>query len=237
MYRESKPPHRTQGRLILSLLLSLVCGISCHQVQPQILKETGTTTLDAEKSTVPSPKNIVHRKRADVLRNILLKALDLPEKRAVCTELGKKKLQCADVVHRVSLGRMEPYTNSQYHHPDGVSLTSPMSLDRLVLSACAQRAGLDARTIQDNVISAREAVIFKGVKLTGDGRLVLSAAIDQAIIRLYQRGLTRDPTPFEIATIKELYEQIFQENRTGAAVNWMTLSCFVVFSSVEGAFY
>ena len=187
-------------------------------------------------TTVSSPKNLVHRKRANVLNNILYKALDLPDKKAVCTELGKKKLQCADVVHRVALGSMEAYDNTMYQHPEGVSLTSPIALDRLVLAACSRRAMADLGTIRDNVLS-EQAVIFKKVKLTSDGRLVLNEAIDQAISRLYQRGLTRDPTPAERDAIKDLYQKIFDENPIGAAANWMKLSCFVVFSSIEGAFY
>jgi hypothetical protein len=187
-------------------------------------------------TAVPSPKNLVHRKRADMLNNILYKALDLPDKKAVCTELGKKKLQCADVVHRVALGSMEAYDNTMYQHPGEVNLTSPIALDRLVLAACSRRAMADLGTVRNNTLSD-QAVIFKKVKLTSDGRLVANDAIDQAITRLYRRGLTRDPTPSEIQAIKDLYQQIFDENPVGAAANWMKLSCFVVFSSIEGAFY
>ena len=237
MFRKISNPGKLMQRPFASLMLLALCISACQKVAPTGPEQQGASQNVLELTAVPSPKNIVHRKRADVLRNILYKALDLPDKRAVCTELGKKKLQCADVVHRVSLGRMEPYNNSQYQHPDGVSITSPLAFDRLILTACSQRALMDAATSRDNVLSDKEAIIFKSVKLTNDGRLVQNEAIDAAIVRLYQRGLARDPTPFEVQTIKDMYEEIFKENRIGSAINWMKLSCFVVFSSIEGAFY
>jgi hypothetical protein len=216
------------------LLGALLTALSC-QKKP-ILDQNSASNTKVALTAVSSPKNLVHRKRANVLNNILFKALDLPDKKAVCTELGKKKLQCADVVHRVALGSMEAYDNTMYQHPEGVSLTSPIALDRLVLAACATRAGRDFAKLRNNVISD-QAVIFKHVKFTSDLRLVLNEAIDQSIVRLYQRGLTRDPTPSETQAIKDLYQQVFDENPIGAAINWMTLSCFVVFTSIEGAFY
>lgn len=222
---------------VLTLNLLMTVLFSCQKAPVDAAdQKIAVLQENASGRAVPSVKAIVHRKRADLLRNTLYKALDLPDRRGLCLELGK--YPCADTVHRVALGRMDAYNNSQYQHPQDLSITSPMALERLVLSACSQRANLDFALLnKDNVIESN-AVIFKGLKLTKDLRLTQGEAMDQAITRLYQRGLTRSPTPFELETLKgPLIERIFRENPNGSAINWMRLSCFIVFTSLEGAFY
>lgn len=169
----------------------------------------------------------VQRKRAFLIRDTLAKALGL-HPQGQCLELGK--FPCADVVHLANLGGAAAYTNSQYHHPEEIYLSTPTSFDRLVLSSCLQRAQMD--------LGDREhALIFKDIKLTVDGRLIDDPTIDRALERLYQRGLQRDPKPSEIAALRGFYQQVFDAEPFGAALNWMVLSCFSVLSSVESAFF
>jgi hypothetical protein len=189
----------------------------------------GPAAVQQEQASLitPSPKAQVKRMRADLLRNNLAKILVLDPK-GMCLELGR--LPCADLVHKVSLGSMDAYGNAQYRHPENISLTSAMSLDRLVLSACMQRAQMD-------LVNPARGVIFKDVELSADGRLVKSEAVVTAIHTLYQRAFLRDATAREIEDHLQFYEAIYAEQPIGAARNWMSLSCYAVLTSVEAAFY
>lgn len=187
----------------------------------------GVAADAAESEIQQSSKSLIQRKRANVIRNTLAKALMLDPK-GMCLELGR--IPCADNAHRVSLGGMDAYGASQYQYLAKISVTSPNSLDRVVLSACIQRASLD-------LINPAQAVIFKDVKMTIDGRLVASVAIDQALDRLYQRAFMRNITAPETAALKGMYETIYAEEPLGAARNWMVLACYAALSTLEGAFY
>jgi hypothetical protein len=105
-----------------------------------------------------------------------------------------------------------------------------MSLDRLVLSACMQRAQLD-------LVNPARGVIFKDVELSADGRLVKSEAVVTAIHTLYQRAFLREATSQELENHLQFYEAVYAQQPVGAARNWMTLSCYAVLTSVEAAFY
>ncbi len=178
-------------------------------------------------SVAASPKAQVKRMRADLLRNNLSKILVLDPK-GMCMELGR--MPGADLVHKVSLGSMDAYGNAQYRHPEQISVTSAMSLDRLVLSACMQRAQLD-------LVNPARGVIFKDVELSADGRLVKSEAVVTSIHTLYQRAFLRDATAQELENHLQFYEAVYAQQPVGAARNWMTLSCYAVLTSVEAAFY
>jgi hypothetical protein len=167
------------------------------------------------------------RMRATLLKNTLAKTLNL-NPQGMCLELGR--LPCIDLVHKVSLGGMNAYGNAQYQYPETISVTSPISWDRVVLSACIQRAQID-------LINPAGALIFKDLKLSPDGRLVRDAAIHAAMTRLYQRAFLRDPSSAELASLDQLYEDIYATQPIGAAVNWMSLSCYAVLSSTEAVFY
>ncbi len=180
-----------------------------------------------ELAVAASPKAQVKRMRADLLRNNLSKILVLDPK-GMCLELGR--MPCADLVHKVSLGSMDAYGNAQYRHPEQISVTSAMSLDRLVLSACMQRAQLD-------LVNPARGVIFKDVELSADGRLVKSEAVVTAIHTLYQRAFLRDATAQELENHLQFYEAVYAQQPVGAARNWMTLSCYAVRTSVEAACY
>jgi hypothetical protein len=189
----------------------------------------GSSAVKQEEalSLLASPKAQVKRMRADLLRNNLAKILVL-DPQGMCLELGR--MPCADLVHKVSLGSMDAYGNAQYRHPEQISVTSAMSLDRLVLSACMQRAGLD-------LINPARAVIFKDVELSADGRLVKSDAVVTAIHTLYQRSFLRDASAAELENHLQFYEAVYAQQPIGAARNWMTLTCYTVLTSVEATFY
>ncbi len=212
----------TQGLMLILMLV--VAG--CQKSKP--LSGGPLAAKQAESMAVAaSPKAQVKRMRADLLRNNLAKILVLDPK-GMCLELGR--MPCADLVHKVSLGSMDAYGNAQYRHPEQVSATSAMSLDRLVLSACMQRAQMD-------LVNPARGVIFKDVELSADGRLVKSEAVVTAIHTLYQRAFLRDASAQELENHLQFYEAVYAQQPVGAARNWMTLSCYAVLTSVEAAFY
>ncbi len=182
---------------------------------------------DSRVEAAPPSQGQVKRKRSSLLKNSLAKILALDPK-GMCLELGR--LPCADVVHKVSLGGMDAYGNAQYRYPEHAAATSAMSLDRLVLSACSQRAGLD-------LLNPARAVIFKDVELSVDGRLMKTEAVAQAIQTLYQRAFLRNPTEGEVQSLLDFYEAVYAEQSIGAARNWMVLSCYSVLTSLEAGFY
>ncbi len=212
---------------ILSLLLMGLCASSCLKAQKGDGLQKGQALGVADASVTEELSGNVKRKRADLLRNSLAKVLVL-HPQGMCLELGR--LPCADLVHKVSLGGMNAYGNAQYRYPEHVSVSSSMSLDRLVMSACIQRAQMD-------LINPAQGIIFKGIELSVDGRLVKSAAVAQSIQTLYQRAFLRDATESEQESLLQFYESIYAEQPIGAARNWMVLSCYAVLTSVEAAFY
>jgi hypothetical protein len=208
------------------LLLMLLAAPGCQKSK----ELSGGPAVALREQAIPlaaSPKAQVKRMRADLLRNNLSKILVL-DPQGMCLELGR--MPCADLVHKVSLGSMDAYGNAQYRHPEQISVTSAMSLDRLVLSACMQRAQLD-------LVNPARAVIFKDVELSADGRLVKSDAVVNAIHTLYQRAFLRDASAAEVENHLQFYEAVYAQQAVGAARNWMTLSCYAVLTSVEAAFY
>jgi hypothetical protein len=210
--------------VVLGLCLALSACLKSNDV-PKIAGGVASSALTVEYSA--SPRADVKRKRADLLRNSLAKILVL-HPQGLCMELGR--LPCADLVHKVSLGGMNAYGNAQYRYPERASVSSAMSLDRLVLSACIQRAQLD-------LVNPAQGIIFKDIELSADGRLVKNDAVTTAIHTLYQRAFLRDASAAELQNILKFYEDVYAEQPIGAARNWMVLSCYSVLSSVEAAFH
>lgn len=208
------------------IILSMIVHLACEKSK-QLSGGSAAVKVEQAIPLLASPKAHVKRMRADLLRNNLAKILVL-DPQGMCLELGR--MPCADLVHKVSLGSMDAYGNAQYRHPEQISLTSAMSLDRLVLSACMQRAGLD-------LINPARAVIFKDVELSADGRLVKSDAVVTAIHTLYQRSFLRDASAAELENHLQFYEAVYAQQPIGAARNWMVLSCYTVLTSVEATFY
>lgn len=215
------------GRLLVLLSAIFLAIGNCQRdnsreganAKPSAEGNVGQATL--------SLKNLVIRRRANLLRNTLAKALVLPSQ-GMCLELGK--YPCIDVIHKVDLGTMDAYGNSQYQLPESPSVATPGSFERVILSACTMRANLD-------FINPSQGVIFKDIKFTIDGRLVDTGAVRESIVTLYHRALTREPTTYEVETLRHMYEDIYKTDPIASGRNWMVLSCFAVLSSTEFAFF
>ncbi len=212
--------------LKLTLLLSLLlygCNLNNFQSKK---KESSPATFDSS-NVARSQKLQVKKKRTNQITRSLSKILGMTTNQ-LCLELGK--IPCANIVHNVSLGGMDAYSNSQYELAEKDPITAPMALDRLVLAACSTRASID-------IINPNQGVIFRNIKLTDDGRLTRNDAFYNSIDRLYQRSFLRNPSFEEVKAMENLYVDIYEENPIGAARNWAVLSCYVVLSSIEFIFY
>lgn len=212
--------------------LQLSCTDNRYQLSPTLkLKSADQSTADAgspstETATVAKPGRLIMR-RANVIRNSISKAL-VVNPTGMCLELGR--LPCVDIVHRVALGGVDAYTNTQYLHPVDISVTAPAALERIAMSACVQRANTD-------LVAPAQAVIFKNIELSVDGRLIDSAAVSESINTLYKRLFSRFASTDEINALRQLYVSIYEAEPRGAARNWMVLACFAVASSAESFFY
>lgn len=163
-----------------------------------------------------------------VLSNDLSRGLGL-EPSAICDELGK--YPCTSQVHKVTLGGVDAYDRQIYVPLGKTAPTTPLAAERVVLSACLERASRDFATPES-------ALVFGGLEL--DGARLANAhgdATTAAIERLYVGLLARHATPGEIAAIADSYAEIESSGDATPALTWATLSCFAVGTSVEFLFY
>ncbi|SMF18222.1 hypothetical protein [Pseudobacteriovorax antillogorgiicola] len=209
-------------------VLILAVALSACEIKDMTSEEQSTSPASYDSAAlVGSPKAAVKKRRVNQMQRSLSKILGMT-KNQLCLELGK--IPCGDLVHKVSLGGMDAYSNSQYEYASREPVTAPMAVDRLVLASCSTRASLD-------IVNPAQGVIFRDINLTDDGRLSKDQAFYDSINRLYQRAFLRNPTATEVKAMEDLYVEIYEENPIGAARNWAVLSCYVVLSSIEFLFY
>lgn len=179
-------------------------------------------------SFAASAKGLVRFKKNERLTADYAKSLGL-QSNQVCNELGL--YSCANVVHHLALGGVDPYNIGVYEPLPFTGLTSPIVTDRVALSACIQRVTADLAT-------PATALIYKGITLDAMGKLDVSAApVKTAIDTLYKQVLLREPTAAEVGHLSQLYTDIAATGKPDPGKSWMTLSCFAVLTSVESVFY
>ncbi len=158
-------------------------------------------------------------------------ATDLAEALAIprgdlCKELSA--YDCADVVHKIALGGIEPYRQTIYRPLPDRSVASANAVDRIALSGCESRAAKD-------FADGAKAVLF--------GELVLAGAAPgndaQAAVakRLYLRLMRREATAEEVTALGELYTDIASAAGAEAPRRFATLACFAVATTEEALFY
>ena len=176
-----------------------------------------------------SAKGVVRFKRNERLQADYAKSLGL-QPNVVCNELGL--YPCAMVVHPLALGGVDPYNIGLYEPVPFTGLTTPLVVDRVALSACIQRVGLDLGT-------PSTALIFKGLTLDAAGKLsnVNAPEVKTSLDLLYKQIVLRPVTDAEVGHLKGLYADILATGKPEAGKMWMTLSCFAVLTSVESVFY
>jgi len=218
--------------IALTTALLSSCTDGLKTAAPLSFKEKTSTSPESQNAlgsdgSVTEGGGQLKLRRARLIRNTLAKALVL-DPQGMCLELGR--LPCADLVHKGSLGGIDAYNNTQYMFTQDIGVAAAPAMERLALSACIQRASMD-------LVAPAQAVIFKSIELSVDGRIIDSAAVNVAIDTLYKRLFSRAPVDTEIQALRELYVRVYEKNPHGAARNWMVLACFAVASSAEAFFY
>jgi hypothetical protein len=168
-----------------------------------------------------STKNQLAWKRHIALEQDLSTALSLPAN-ALCNELGL--YSCVRAVHTVPLGGNDPFVKSQYEPLPRPTVTTPIAVDRVVLSACMARATLDATATP---------VVFSAIDFSAAE--VSEANASTTLSSLSRRLLQRDLTEAELTRALEL-----RVDDAGAAVSprdFAVLSCFAVGTLTETLMY
>ncbi|EDM74808.1 hypothetical protein PPSIR1_14260 [Plesiocystis pacifica SIR-1] len=142
-----------------------------------------------------SAKGDLQWKRADALERDLAGALELGTDE-LCVEVGVAP--CIQEVHLVALGGHDPIDLGLYESLDEPLTTTPIALDRVVLSACIARASADAELGPD------AAVVFGSLDLAGEAPASGSEAVAELTQTLTRRLFARDPLAEEVALIGEL---------------------------------
>lgn len=148
----------------------------------------------------------------------------LLESNVVCNELGQ--YACTSTVHAVALGGVDPYLHSVYEPSTLTGSTTPVIVERVVLSACTAR-------VERDFAAPGAAVVFKGLEVGADGALVNpeSESVKAVITELARRAWLREPRDEEVTELVKLAKDI------GTAKAWAQAACFVAFSSAEAVFY
>jgi hypothetical protein len=147
----------------------------------------------------------IRMKNADQLARDLEGSLEL-DAQSLCKELGE--LSCIDEVHKISLGGVDPYDKNIYNGRKDIGLSTPLVIERIVLSACEKRVEID----------------FSG------GALIFTADRKASVRNLIERAFLRDASEEEIAGLAGAF--VDSDETT-----WAVASCFAVLSSSEFLFY
>ena len=180
-----------------------------------------------EFETKRSGKARVRWKGDQRIANDLSQALELP-KNELCKEVGR--FDCLDV-HAIPLGGVEPYLKGIFEPLPTTAVTTPLAIERLVMSACAERVTRDG--------GRPDGLIFKDIQLTAELALADPAQpeLRAAFELLYRRMLQRPMSDAEWGHIRGLYDEILAAADPAPAPSWATLGCFAVGTSMEALFY
>jgi hypothetical protein len=185
---------------------------------------SGAETEGEEQELTPSTRSQLQWKRNAALERDLMRALDLAADQ-VCSELGSGS--CTRDIHHIALGGADPLSIGLYQPLPDTLVTTPIVFDRVVLSACTNRATLD----RDGT-----PVVFTAIDLDGGAA---PAATDEAygstITALYQRLLSRDPDPEELTTLERL--TVGPEGESVSGYDFAVLACFTIGTTTEFLFF
>ncbi|MEM6369435.1 MAG: hypothetical protein AAGD10_04930 [Myxococcota bacterium] len=176
----------------------------------------------------PAASRPLQFKRFDQLREELGRILDLPAA-SVCVELGR--YSCTDDAHRVVLGGAKAIGANIYWGDSVPGPTTPVAFERVVLSACAQRAQLEVEMPPDN------RAFLVAAELVDGGLDPRSTGAMEAVHRLFRGGLLREANSVELEAAVQIYDEISAVNRLDPAMTWFQAICAGVLSSTEFAFY
>jgi hypothetical protein len=189
--------------------------------------DTGTAD-DTDDDTGPAELQRAQRgelqwKRNVALQRDLMRALELPED-GVCDELGRGS--CTREIHHILLGGADPLRIGLYEPLPDTLVSTPIVLDRVVMSACVHRVDLDA---------AGAPVVFTGLDLGAAAPSPDDEAFTATVTALYRRLLSRDPAPEELSALAAL--AVDDAGQPVAARDFAAMTCFAIGTSSEFLFF
>jgi hypothetical protein len=204
------------------LLLSLFVLVGCPTDSPG---DPSDPTPGVESvGPAASVKGDLKLKRWRQISRDLEGALALPPE-AICNETGQ--YPCS-TFHAVPLGGTS-VENGLFRSVDTVSVTTGLTFERFVLSACWERLRRDLDPEED----AEAPVVFG--HLPADGTKLDPDAAGRQVVDLYRRLLGRDPLPEETDAVVAMHAGIVEDGGTHA--EWAVMACFAVGSTTEGLMY
>jgi hypothetical protein len=215
------PLTRLRHGLGLGLVaLVLVTSVGACEREPEGDDEVGEDEgPQVEQAHAPN----LQWKRAHAVQQDLMQALEL-EADEVCLEVGTAP--CVDQVHLVALGGHDPFDLGLYESLDAPLTTTPIALDRVVLSACVKRVELD----RDG-----EGVVFGALDLEAPTPAADDAALSTTTTNLYRRFLARDPLEPELAIIAKL--GLDDEGQPVVGHEFASLACYAIGTTSEFLFF
>ena len=181
---------------------------------------------DAGVPSVASSRAKLRFKDGRRLQNDLAQTLGL-DSGAVCSELGQ--YSCVDEIHTVSLLGVEPYGLGFYEPLKETAVTTPIAVERVVVSACSER-------VERDLSGDDTPLIFAGIS-NGEIASLEDPAVSAAIETLYKRALARRPTPEEVTHLVGFYSDVLNSGVDNPANQWAKGVCFAVLTTVESLFY
>ena len=163
-------------------------------------------------------------KRAATLERDLAAALELSPQE-LCT--GPEGAPCISQLYLVALGGNDPFEASIYNPVDSPLVTTPVAVDRVMFSACARRAALDAES--------GAPVVFGALELGGMAPEPDSEAVLQTATTLFRRFIGRDPLPVEVEIVGRLTQS--EAGERVDASSFATTACYAVGSTTEFFFF
>lgn len=207
-------------RPILISLLAVTAGAGCGEDSSPVPPVESA----ACEEKPPSAREPLWKRVGAVTRD-LERALALGEDE-VCSELGSRR--CADV-YRVPLGGSDAANQGVYRPLSEPLVTTPLALERTVLSACVRRVDAD---------KTGSPVVFDQIDLTRSELPLSDATVDAALsaqlVALHHRLLSRDPTAAEVERLKTLV--VDADGQPISARDFAVLSCFAVGTSTDFLF-
>lgn len=215
-------------RIIALILLALVAACPAPVAPKKIpAKPDENACVDVKNGPgfAISAKADLRWKRSAQLQNDLMQALSL-DPTLVCSELGLAGT-CFNLIHQVPLGGNDPVKSGLYKPIDQPGITTPLSTDRVVLSACGLRADAES-------INALPKVVWKNIDFTKAKLDHADPAIATDVTNLYHLMLAREPTPDELTLVASLADDV-----NGVPVpprDFAKMACYAVATTTEAMF-
>lgn len=176
----------------------------------------------------PSTKNDLVWRRYRAFEQGLGEALNLAQGE-ICQELGR--YDCIDRVHLVALGGNDPFEQGMHEPMTAPTATTPVAVERLVLSACDAAVTADAaRPVPLIFLDLDLSAVAAPLDLSNAAHAL---AVDDTITSLYRRLHARDPLPSERAKAREI---VAGDPEPMQPRELALLACYAIGTTTEGVF-